>query len=71
MKYLNLHIKDIRYDENGKRLKRGCHNKKYIKMVKCLINNVPIDVINGLVKAMADDMDNEILMNQSLMMTEQ
>ena len=30
-------------------------------MVNRLINNVPIDVINGLVKAMADDMDNEIL----------
>ena len=61
MKHLKLHIKDIRYDENGKRLKHGCHNKKYIKMVNRLINNVPIEIINKLAKAMADDMDNEIL----------
>lgn len=61
MKHLKLHIKDIRYDENGKRLKRGCHNKKYIKMVNRLINNVPIEIIDKLAKAMADDMDNEIL----------
>ena len=61
MKHLKPHIKDIRYDENGKRLKRGCHNKKYIKMVNRLINNVPIEIVDKLVKAMADDIDNEIL----------
>jgi len=47
---IKLTFKPIRYDENGKRLKSGKRNKKYIRMVQSLIGEIPEEFLNKLCK---------------------
>lgn len=63
MKHFKFKISYPRYDSNGRKLKKGKKNRIYQRSLNRILNSLqtPNDVVDTIVKQMAEDMDSFIL----------